>query len=63
MSHQPDDIFARTQVVAFVEVRGPNHSLVHLHGAVGVVARVPALEGENYLVRFPDGFEKTLECS
>ncbi|HTI98845.1 MAG TPA: hypothetical protein VL527_08150 [Dongiaceae bacterium] len=61
--HHTNNIFAGTQVVAFVEVRGSNHSLVHLHGAVGVVTRTPALEGENYLVRFSEGFEKTLECS
>ena len=63
MSHQPKNIFAGTQVVSLVEVRGPNHSLVHPRGAVGVVTRTPAVEGENYLVRFPDGFEKTLEPS
>jgi hypothetical protein len=63
MSHQPDNIFAGTQVVTLVEVRGPNHSLVHPRGAVGVVTRTPAVPGENYLVRFPDGFEKTLEPS
>lgn len=32
MSHQPDNIFAGTQVVSLVEVRGPNHSLVHPRG-------------------------------
>lgn len=63
MSHQPDNIFAGTQVVSLVEVRGPNHSLVHPRGAVGVVTRTPAVDGENYIVRFPDGFEKTLEPS
>ena len=63
MSHQPHNIFAGTQVVSLVEVRGPNHSLVHPRGAVGVVTRTPAVAGENYLVRFPDGFEKTLEPS
>jgi hypothetical protein len=63
MSHQPDNIFAGTQVASLVEVRGPNHSLVHPRGAAGVVTRTPAVEGENYLVRFPDGFEKTLEPS
>jgi len=60
MSHQPDNIFAGTQVVSLVEVRGPNHSLVHPCGAVGVVTRTPAAEGESFLVRFPDGFEKSL---
>jgi hypothetical protein len=63
MSHQPDNIFAGTQVVSLVEVRGPHHSLVLPRGAVGFVTRTPALEGENNLVRFPDGFEKTLEPS
>jgi predicted nucleotidyltransferase len=50
-------------VVSLVEVRGPNNSLVHPRGAVGVVTRTPAVEGEHFLVRFPDGFEKSLEKS
>jgi hypothetical protein len=36
MSHQPDNISAGTQVVALVEIRGPNRSLVHPRGAVRV---------------------------
>src|SRR6267154_2217891 len=63
MSHQPNNIFAGTQVVSLVEVRGPNNSLVHPRGAVGVVTRTPAVAGESFLVRFPDGFEKALERS
>jgi len=63
MVHQPNNIMAGTQVVSLVEVRGPNGSLVHPRGAVGVVTRTPAVEGENFLVRFPDGFEKSLESS
>jgi predicted nucleotidyltransferase len=63
MSHQPENSSAGTQIVSLVEVRGPNGSLVHPRGAVGVVTRTPAVVGENYLVRFPDGFEKTLEPS
>jgi hypothetical protein len=64
MSHQPDNIFAGTQVVSLIEVRGPNNSLVHPRGAVGVVTRTPAGAGETlFLVRFPDGFEKSLERS
>ena len=63
MSHQPNNIFAGTQVVSLVEVRGPSNSLVHPRGAVGVVTRTPAVEGEKFLVRFPDGFEKSLEHS
>jgi uncharacterized protein len=61
MSHQPDNISAGTQVVSLVEARGPNGSLVHPRGAVGVITRTPAVPGENFLVRFPDGFEKSLE--
>ncbi len=57
VSHQPTNIFAGTQVVALIEVRGPGNSLVHPRGAVGVVTRTPAVPGEQYLVRFPDGFE------
>ena len=60
MSHQPNNIFAGTQVVALVPVHGTNHALVHPRGAVGVVTRTPAAPGENFLVRFPDGFEKAL---
>ena len=57
MSHQTNNVFAGTQVVALLEVRGPGNSLVHPRGAVGVVTRTPAVEGEKFLVRFPDGFE------
>jgi hypothetical protein len=63
MSHQPDNIAAGTQIVSLVEVRGPNGSLVHPRGAVGVVTRTPAVVGEKFIVRFPDGFEKSLEQS
>jgi predicted nucleotidyltransferase len=63
MSHQPNNIFAGTRVVSLVEVRGTNDSLVHPRGAVGVVTRTPAVAGESFLVRFPDGFEKSLERS
>jgi len=57
MSHQPDNIFAGTQVVSLVEVRGTNNSLVHPRGAVGVVTRTPTGDQIQFLVRFPDGFE------
>lgn len=63
MAHQPNNIFAGTQVVSLVEVRGPSNSLVHPRGAVGVVTRTPAVEGEKFLVRFPDGFEKSFDPS
>src|SRR5205823_13281922 len=60
MSHQPDNIFAGTQVVSLVEVRGTNDSLVHPRGAVGVVTRTPTGDQDRFLVRFPDGFEASL---
>lgn len=60
MSAPVSDLFAGTQVVALVEVRGPGDSLVHPRGAVGVVTRTPAAVGEKFLVRFPDGFEMAL---
>src|SRR5215470_13726953 len=60
MSHQPDNLFAGTQVVSLVEVRGTNNSLVHPRSAVGVVTRTPAGDQKEFLVRFPDGFEASL---
>src|SRR5438093_606557 len=60
MSHQADNIFAGTQVVSLVEVRGTNNSLVHPRGAVGVVTRTPTGDQREFLVRFPDGFETSL---
>src|SRR5881397_1430267 len=60
MSHQPDNIFAGTQVVALVQVRGTNNSLVHPRGVVGVVTRTPTGDQNEFLVRFPDGFEASL---
>jgi predicted nucleotidyltransferase len=60
MSHQQNNIRAGTQVVALIEVRGTNNSLVHPRGAVGVVTRTPATVNErHFLVRFPDGFESS----
>jgi hypothetical protein len=60
MSHQPDNIFAGTQVVSLVEVRGTNNSLVHPRGAVGIVTRTPTGDRKQFLVRFPDGYEASL---
>ncbi len=57
MSHQPNNIFAGTQVVSLVEVRGTNNSLVHPRGAVGVVTRTPTGDQVQILVRFPGGKE------
>ena len=60
MAHQPDSLSAGTQVVALVEIRGPNQSLAHPRGAVGVITRTPAGKEPHFLVRFPDGIEKPL---
>lgn len=60
MSQRLENIFAGTQVVSLVEVRGTNNSLVHPRGAVGVVTRTPTGEQKQFLVRFPDGFEAPL---
>src|SRR4249920_2803608 len=60
MSHQPNNIFAGTQVVSLVEIRGANNSLVHPRGAVGVVTRTPTGDQNQFLVRFPDGFAASL---
>ena len=63
VSAQNQNPSAGTQIVSLIEIRGPNNSLVHPRGAVGVVTRTPAVAGEKYLVRFPDGFEATLDRS
>ena len=51
MPNEPENLSAGTQVVALVPVVGPNRSIVHPRGAVGVVTRTPAVEGEKYLVQ------------
>jgi hypothetical protein len=60
MAHQANNIFAGTQIVSLVEIRGTNHSLIHPRGAVGVVTRTPTGTESHFLVRFPDGFESSL---
>jgi hypothetical protein len=42
MCHQPDNIFAGTQIVSLVTVRSMNNSAVHPRGTVGGVPRTPA---------------------
>lgn len=61
MSHQPNNIFAGTQIVSLVEIRGASNSLVHPRGAVGVVTRTPVGDETHFIVRFPDGFEASLD--
>lgn len=58
---EPENISAGTRVVSRVEVRGTNNSLGYPRGAVGVVTRTPAGGGKHFLVRFPDGFEFSLQ--
>ena len=61
MGHQPNNVSAGTQVVSLIEVRGANNSLAHPRGAVGVVTRTPTGEQKQFLIRFPDGFEVSLQ--
>jgi hypothetical protein len=46
-----------TQVVALVEVKGPDGRTAHPRGAVGVVVQSPGDHWHAYRVRFLDGFE------
>src|SRR6267142_7090817 len=64
MSHQPNNIFAGTQVVSLVEVRGTNNSLVHPRGAVGVVTRTPTCywELQKFLTLALKANPNVLEC-
>lgn len=50
-----------TQVVALVEVKGPDGKPAHPRGAVGVVTQAPGDYWHAYRVRFPDGFEAALK--
>jgi predicted nucleotidyltransferase len=50
-----------TQVVALVEVKGPDGRPAHPRGAVGVVVQTPADYWHCYRVRFPDGLEVALK--
>ena len=61
MADQTENLYAGTQIVSLVEVRGSNNSLVHPRGAVGVVTRTPTGTEKCFLVRFPDGFEFSLQ--
>jgi hypothetical protein len=61
MSHQPHNIAAATQIVTLVEIRGASDTLVHPRGAVGVVTRTPCAGERSFRVRFPDGYEVSLE--
>lgn len=49
-----------TQVVALVEILGPNGKVLHPRGSVGVVIRSPSDLEHAYRVRFPDGVEELL---
>ena len=50
-----------TQVVALVEIKGPDGKPVHPRGTVGVVTQAPSDYWHAYRVRFPDGFEAALK--
>ena len=57
MNTPPLIISIGTQVVALVEVRGPDGRTVHPRGAAGVVIQAPADYWHSYRVRFSDGLE------
>jgi hypothetical protein len=61
MNEMGNIVAAGTQVVVHQEVRGTNGAIVHPRGAVGIVARNPAGAETLYQVRFPDGFETSLD--
>ena len=50
-----------TQVVALVEVKGPDGKAAHPRGAVAAVVQAPGDPWHAYRVRFPDGFEAALK--
>lgn len=50
-----------TQVVALVEVKGPDGKPAHPRGAVGVVVQSPGDYWHSYRVQFPDGFEASFK--
>jgi predicted nucleotidyltransferase len=58
-----NQIYAGTQVVVRVPVRGSADQTVHPRGAVGVVTRTPVGKETLYAVRFPDGFESAIEVA
>lgn len=60
MSDTIVNVPAGTQIVIMEEVRASNDAVIHPRGAVAIVTRTPAGEHEDYLVRFPDGFEGSL---
>jgi hypothetical protein len=49
-----------TQVVALVEVRGEEGTMVHPRGSAGIIVQAPADYWHRYRVRFPDGLEASL---
>ncbi len=57
---QPLILSIGTQVVTLAEVQGPNGKIAHPRGAVGVILVQPVDVEHAYRVRFPDGFESSL---
>lgn len=50
-----------TQVVVLSDVAGSNNQTLHPRGAVGIVVKSPADVTHAYMVKFPDGYEKSLK--
>ena len=61
MQSLPPILPVGTQVVALVEVKGPDGKPAFRRGAVGVITQAPSDYWHAYRVRFPDGFEAALK--
>lgn len=59
-AHAPLVLSMGTQVVTLSEVQGPNGKIAHPRGAVGVILVQPIDPEHAYRVRFPDGYETSL---
>lgn len=54
---------AGTQVVTLRDIVNQNGRTLHPRGAVGLIVQSPAVPGQAYLVRFPDGVVESLTSS
>lgn len=58
--HPPHILSVGTQIVTLVDLQAPNGRIAHPSGAVGVVVEQPVDPEHAYRVRFPDGYETSL---
>lgn len=59
-THSPFVLSVGTQVVTLVDLPASNGKIAYPHGAVGVILSQPVDADHAYRVRFPDGFETSL---